>query len=39
VVLLPLGGDRVNAARLGGWDDLDGDQGWRSEPPQGEPRR
>lgn len=33
-VLLPLGGARGTAARLGGWDDFDGDQGWRSQPPQ-----
>jgi zinc resistance-associated protein len=38
-VLLPLGGARGTAARLGGWDDFDGDRGWRSEPPEGEPRR
>jgi hypothetical protein len=32
VVLLPLGTARANAARLGGWDEFEGDRGWRSEP-------
>ncbi len=35
-VLLPAGAGRI--ARLGGWDDFDGDRDWRSEP-EGEPRR
>jgi zinc resistance-associated protein len=38
-VLLPLGAIGGTAARLGGWDDFDGDRGWRSEPPEGERRQ
>src|SRR5262245_26497651 len=36
VVLLPVGTPRANAARVGGWDEFEGDRGWRSEPPAGE---